>query len=448
MRKINARVILLGLIFTLAVICQAQSSSFLPEASAGGGGAALAIPAPAHTFADLNLLGADVHMPPFDDTIFGSNVDFRRAMLRHGMALRVNPSFNFSANMLDAPVAPDQQSYTGQRPYEKVMISPILTLDLKALHLRNAQLYVSGGLLYVTWQKSGPNAALLSALYLYKSFAEGRVEMKAGYMTNSFEFVGFHVGGSLSTSSQGVYAVLPYEAGLSYFPLPTPSFNLRWNAPKKLYAKGALQRSTDPAGGQATVARNAIGLRFIPDGDKLVMIFEGGMDKPATNSANATWIRGGLIRNTTPFTNNITGVKESGNYCAYLLADQQVTQGFGKHSNGLYLGASVEIAPARFNQYSQYYEGRAYLQGPFHSRPSDLISVIMTRSVHSQDTIRNLIAQGKTVWRHTNTATVSYSYRAGRGVYLSGGLSYLQGPAVTPRVPNAMVGSLATSLFF
>jgi porin len=114
----------------------------------------------------------------------------------------------------------------------------------------------------------------------------------------------------------------------------------------------------------------------------------------------------------------------------------------------LFVGGSVEIAPAQLNAYTKYYEARAYLQGPFRSRSSDLVSVITTRSVHSQDTLRNLIAQGKTVWTNTNTVTASYSMHAMRGTYFSGGLTYLQGPAVTPRVPNALVISLSTSLFF
>jgi porin len=443
--KVRATTSLLAALLMCTVFCHAQSAqALLPRE-----GSAIGSQVSVHDYPQLNLIGSEVRMPAFEDTIIGTNNGFRRAMLRRGMAVRVNSAPTSSVNLLDPPVPADQQAYIGQRPYGKGTLSPILTMDLKALHLRSAQLYIGASMIWTTWEKSGPPAAALNALYLYKSFGEGRVEMKVGYMMNALEFVGFHVGGSMSTSSQGVYAVLPYNAGLSYAPLGTPSFNLKWNAPANFYLKGALQRSTDPKGGLATIRRNETGLRFMPEGEKLVTILEGGIDRPATKSVVEMWVRLGLIRNTSQYTNSLTGGTSSGNYCAYLLADRQVTRGFrARPASGLYLGGSAEIAPARMNAYTQYYEARAYLQGPFRSRPSDLVSFITTRSVHSQDTLRNLIAQGKTVWTNTNTVTGSYSLHATRGTYFSGGMTYLQGPAVTPRVPNALVISIGTSLFF
>jgi porin len=443
--RVQARIFLLGTLSVCAALCAAQTSN----AFSSGEGSALGSVSSMHDYAQLNLIGAEVHMPAFDDTILGTNNDFRRALLRHGMALRVNSAPTSSFNLLDPPASAEEQAYIGQRPYVKGTLNPILTMDLKALHLRSAQLYLSGAMVWTTWEKSGPPATALNSLYFYKSFGEGRVEIKAGYMVNAFEFVGFHVGGSLSTSTQGVYAVLPYNAGLSYSPLGTPSFNLKWNTPEHFYLKGALQRSTDPKGGPATIRRNQTGLRFMPKGDKLVTIAEGGYDRPATKSAVETWVRMGLIRNTSKYANSLTGGTSSGNYCAYLLADRQITRGFTtRPSSGLYLGGSAEIAPARLNAYTRYYEARAYFQGPLRSRPTDLVSFIATRSAHSQDTLRNLIAQGKTVWTNTNTVTASYSMHAMRGTYFSGGLTYLQGPAVTPRAPNALVISLGSSLFF
>ena len=443
--RVRPATFLMGAFIACCALCDAQSR----QALSPGEGSALGSVAAAHDYAQLNLIGAEVHMPAFEDTVVGTNNESRRALLRRGMAIRVNSAPTSSFNLLDPPVPAEEQAYIGQRPYAKGTLTPILTMDLKALHLRSAQLYVGASMVWTTWDKSGPPAAALTGLYFYKSFSEGRVEMKAGYLVNAFEFVGFHVGGSLSTSSQGVYAVLPYNAGLSYSPLGTPSFNLKWNAPQHLYLKGALQRSTDPKGGKETIRRNATGLRFMPHGEKLVTILEGGFDRPPTKSTPETWVRMGLIRNTSQYANSLTGGTSSGNYCAYLLADRQITRGFRtRPSGGLFVGGSVEIAPAQLNAYTKYYEARAYLQGPFRSRSSDLVSVITTRSVHSQDTLRNLIAQGKTVWTNTNTVTASYSMHAMRGTYFSGGLTYLQGPAVTPRVPNALVISLSTSLFF
>ena len=60
----------------------------------------------------------------------------------------------------------------------------------------------------------------------------------------------------------------------------------------------------------------------------------------------------------------------------------------------------------------------------------------------------NLVSEGKTVWRAGTTITGSYSLRASRGNYLSLGASYVDGPAVTPRVPNALNFAANWTLFF
>jgi hypothetical protein len=52
------------------------------------------------------------------------------------------------------------------------------------------------------------------------------------------------------------------------------------------------------------------------------------------------------------------------------------------------------------------------------------------------------------VWRAGTTLTGSYSLRASAGNYLSVGLTYLYGPAITPRVPNALTFLVNWSVFF
>ena len=361
---------LLGAVLSIALLpgaalCFGQQPASIPRSEA--------VPAPAaHSYADLTLLGAAVHMPDFQDTQTGADSGWRRAMLRHGMALRVNTNETYSQNALAPQVPPSQQAYAGQRAFGKAMANPIFTWDLKFLHLRGAQLNIAAGLQWVNWNKAGPRAADVNTLYLYKSFAEGKVEIKVGYPTNNLEFVGFQVGCSLGPGAQGVYAVLPYEAGMDYLPITAPGFNMKWNAPRHYYLKGALQRSTDPSGGPATVARNSVGLRFAPSGDGLVTILEGGFNRAATDDLRSTWVRAGYIHNTTKYTNYLTGTKDSGNFCAYLLADRQITRAYGERAaNGFFIGGSAEMTPARFNGYSQYYELRTYLQVPFRSRPLD-----------------------------------------------------------------------------
>jgi hypothetical protein len=171
-------------------------------------------PAPSTTSIEaLNYLGGDTSMPPISDSAIDVDSKFRQAMLRHGMALRVIAQGQYAQNMLDAPVAAESQVYVGQRAFGGAMLQPILTADLRQLHLRNAQLYLGGVWNWVSWDPAGPKAFQLWDLYLYKAFGEDHVEMKAGYVSMNLDFVGLFVGGSTAAGGQGVYAVLRMKRG-------------------------------------------------------------------------------------------------------------------------------------------------------------------------------------------------------------------------------------------
>ena len=164
---------------------------------------------------------------------------------------------------------------------------------------------------------AGPKTLQLSNFYFYKEFGEQRVQLKVGYDNNDLEFVGIYVGGSFATNAQGVYAVLPYEIGMSYWPLTSPSFNVRIKGPKDTYFKFALQRSLDAAGGPATVDRDHTGFRFIPRGDKLLDINEVGLKRDSSSSTPEIWFRAGYMRNSTAYTNHLSQVRtQAGNYMA------------------------------------------------------------------------------------------------------------------------------------
>ena len=235
-------------------------------------------------------------MPPFSDSLIDPSSEFRQALLRKGMAFRVITGMQYTQNTLDAPVTADAQVYVGQRPFETSFVQPILAWDMSQLHVGHAQLYVGGVWNWASWEPAGPKSLQLWALYFYKEFGEDRVEVKAGYIANNMNFVGLFVGGSTATGAQGVYAVLPYEAGMSYFPLTAPSFNVRLRGPKHTYIKSAAQRSIDPRGGPTEVARNRSGFRFIPYGDKVVLINEGGYLRAADQDTRRDMVSRGIYQ--------------------------------------------------------------------------------------------------------------------------------------------------------
>ena len=404
---------------------------------------------PVTSIESLNYLGGDAAMPPLSDSIVDISSGYRRAFLRKGMALRVIAQAQYAQNVLDAPVSADEQVYAGQRPFGAEMVQPILTSDLRLLHLRTAQLYVGGVWNWVSWNPAGPKSLQLWDLYLYKSFGEDRVQIKAGYISMSLDFIGLFVGGSTATGTQGVYAVLPYEAGMSYFPLTTAGFTLRAHGPNRTYLKSGAQRSIDPEGGPREVERNHTGFRFIPHGDKLLLINEGGYLRDADQRTHEAWFRAGYMYNNTAYQSAKTGKSESGNYCGFVLMDYQLRQSSPEHpSHGLYAGASFMTVPDTLNPYARYYEARLYKEAPFRSRPVDLASLVASRTGYSSYFTNNFAAEGKSVWRGGTTLTGSYSSRVLAGNYLSVALSYVYGPAITPRVPNALKFVATWTAFF
>jgi porin len=424
-----------------SALCNAQSTTAPPDS-------ADTKPESARSIEDLNLIGAAVTMPAFSDTVLGVESEFRRALFDKGMLLRVNIVPRFSQNLLDSPVPAGQQVYIGQRPTFISGVNPIFTADLRQLGLRQAQLQVAFGWRYTNWKPAGPNTLAMTSLYFFKRWGDRRVEMKAGYIGNDLEFVGLQIGGSTSTGAQGVYAVLPNEVGLSYFPLTAPSLNLRLRGPSYSYFKTAAQRSLDTAGGQSTVDRNPTGFRFLVDGNGLLVVGEAGYQRPSKATAPQAWLRAGYMRNSTRYTNRSTGSRETGNYCAYVLMDYQLRMPDPKTpARGLFLGGTAMTVPPEFNPYDKYYEARLYQRGTFPSRSTDVLTFVTGYRSHSQYFTDSQAAQGKTVWRNSTSFTGTYTIHAARGNYLSLSLGYVRGPALSPRVADTLTFTANWSLY-
>lgn len=388
-------------------------------------------------------------MPPFAESPIDIHSEFREGLLSKGLALRGLLQSQYAQNVLEAPVAADQQVYVGDREFAGAMTNWTLTWDMRQLEAKHAQLYVCGVWNWVSWNPAGPKSFQIYGAYLYKAFGNDLVEVKAGYVGNNLEVIGLTVGGSTATGAQGVYAVLPYELGLSYFPMTAPSLNVRVRGPRGTYVKGLAQRSLDAAGGPATVARNHTGLRFDPAGDKLLSFGEAGYEQNASQGNRYSWFRAGYMRNTTAYTDFETGKMRSGNSSAFVLMDYQLRKADADHpDHGLYLGGTAMTADSHFNPYDRYYEARLYQKAPFRSRPIDMMSLVASYTGHSSYFTDSLVAAGKSVWREASSVTGSYALRVSSGQYLSAGLSYIHGAAITPRVKDPLTFATTYTVFF
>ena len=405
--------------------------------------------APERSIEELNLIGSETVMPPFSESPISIDSSFRQKLWSQGVALRGLMQMSYAQNTLQAPVPADEQVYVGESPYGSGMTNWTFTADLRQLHQRRTQLYICGVWNWVSWNPAGPKAFQIYGTYLYKAFGEDRVEVKAGYIGNNLEVIGLTVGGSTATGAQGVYAVLPFEAGLSYFPLTTPSFNIRVRGPAKTYVKAVVQRSLDPKGGPTEEERNHTGFRFAPHGDGLLVLGEAGYLRNGGAKVHEAWLRAGYMHNSSHYANLATGATAPGNHVAFALADYQLRQPSpSKPDHGLYVGGTAMAADSRFDAYDSYYEMRLYQKAPFRSRPFDMASLVGCYTGHSSYLTDSLVASGNTVWRSGASVTGSYALRIRSGQYLNTGLSYLHGPAITPRVSDALTVSTSYSVFF
>ena len=66
---------------------------------------------------------------------------------------------------------------------------------------------------------------------------------------------------------------------------------------------------------------------------------------------------------------------------------------------------------------------------------------------YSEYFANSLAAQGKTVWRSSSSLTGTYTIHVSRGGYLSLGLGYVRGPAISPGVADALTFTANLGLY-
>lgn len=105
-------------------------------------------------------------------------------------------------------------------------------------------------------------------------------------------------------------------------------------------------------------------------------------------------------------------------------------------------------AASQFDSYDRYYEARIYTLAPFATRPLDVASLVSTYTGFSKSVTDTLVANGIRAWRNSASLTASYNVHLAPGNYLSLGLSYVHGPAITPRVDDAFTFAGVYSVIF
>jgi porin len=404
-------------------------------------GPAPATPAP--DFDALRIKGYIIALPGPQGTIDPDFAGIRSSLAALGIGYIGYSNNNFFDNMLPAERTTfGQQVYNGQKPTFFTNNVMQMTFDLSRYGISDGQIVVGGIYNFDTWEPGGPNASSLATLSYYQTFLNRQVELKVGYLANAVEYWGPLLAGNLSSGIFGPSGSIPVEAGLSAWAWTKPGVNIKVNGPDGLYNKFGVQVASSPDGPVAEKIANPSGIDWSTPNSGVLVINEFGYRTEAAPGQLATWVRAAPIVNTSRFVDFEFGGRNSGNYAGYFLADQQFVQLApveGQAARGWYAGVSAMYAPPEFNRFSQYYEARLYGIGLLPSRPTDMVSVVVSRTVFSNYVVDAALRSGQLA--HTGNFSVTAAYYAPivPGVRVGFGLGYTDHP--TPVIYTPQTGS-------
>jgi porin len=399
--------------------------------------------APTPDFDALRIKGLIIALPGPKDTIDPDFEGLRSSLAALGIGYIGYSSNSFYDNMLPAERTTfGQQVYNGQKPTFFTNNVMQMTYDLSRYGISDGQIVVGGVYNFDTWEPGSPNALSLATLSYYQTFLNKQVELKVGYLANVFEYWGPLLAGNLSSSIFGSSGSIPIEAGLSAYAYAKPAINIKVNGPNGLYDKFGVQVASNPDGPLAEKTANPTGLNWSTPNSGVLVINEFGYREEASPGQLATWVRAAPIINTSRYVDFEFGGRNTGNYAAYVLADQQFVQLApveGQAARGWYAGFSAMYAPPEFNRISQYYELRLYGIGLLPSRPTDMVSVVVSRNVFSQYLVDTALRSGQLAHTGNFSITAACNAPIAPGIRVGIGLGYTNNP--TPVIYTPQTGS-------
>jgi porin len=427
--------------FLLGATCHAAE---LAEDTAFAPPNVVATPAtPTPDFEALRIKGLTIALPGPQDTIDPDFAGIRSSLAALGIGYIGYSNNNFYDNMLPAERSTfGQQVYSGQKPTFLTNNVMQMTYDLSRYGISDGQIVVGGIYNFDTWDPGGPNALSLATLSYYQTFLNKQVELKVGYLGNYFEYCSPFLAGNLSSSIFGPSGSILVEAGLSAYAFAKPAINIKVNGPDGLYNKFGVQVASNPDGALAEKTANPIGLDWSTPNSGVLVIDEVGYRKDASPGQLATWVRAAPIVNTSRYVDFEFGGRNTGDYAGYVLADQQFVQLApveGQAARGWYAGVSAMYTPPEFNRFSQYYELRLYGIGLLPSRPSDVVSVVISRNVFSHYVVDAALQSGQLAHSGNFSITAAYYAPIAPGIRVGIGLGYTNNP--TPVIYTPQTGS-------
>jgi len=404
-------------------------------------------------FDSLRWKGLIVPIPGPADTVDKGAFGLRDALADLGIGYFAYTSSYFTTNLAEhAGPVDGNQLYSGQKPTYSSSNFAYLIFDLSRYGVPDGQIVVGGAYNTTNWNPGGPKTLSLTVASYYQTFFDGAVELKAGILPNSVEFIGTYVGGNLAGGIFGPSASITTEVGGSGSLFTAPGMNVKFNLPGNFYTKIGLQRPVSPDGVVTEHNQNPSGVRFRVPNTGFFMIDETGYRTSAAPGTPQTWLRLAGAFNTSAYRSyREPGTRSKGDYALFLLGDRQLWQSKplpGAANQGIYAGFSVMYTPPNINRFSQYYELRLYGVGLIPGRPRDMISLVGTRNVFSHYLVDSAKQDGRLTNSGSRAITVSYSARIISGANLNVALGYTDNPTgvtytpETGRALNLTIGAL------
>lgn len=401
---------------------------------------------------NLMMKGFDIPVVPFEVSMLEDAGGVRSTLAESGWSFDLINSLNGADNLLKTHPTGGTQSYWGQIPSGQSSTNLWVMYDLSRLGVPDGQLEFGGTYDVSSWQPYGQNRHVPNDLWWYQTAFDKALEIKVGYYFTNLDWIGTIIGGNL-VNPLGANASIPFEMGMTTSTTSQPSARVTWNIGSGFYNETGVLRSL-PINGPTQnpqlddVHFNGSGLDWnVPNG-KLLAMDEFGYKVRAHPGQGQTWLRAGVMYNESSFVDyskfgvkgGVPGFGTKADITAeYVLADMQLEQ-FAPSSifsayRGLYVGGSFMNAPEKNLAFYRYFEGRAYVVGPFESRPLDQIAFSYSYSDvshHLADTINSFSAFTNIhAVKEVSSITGTYTAHVYKGIFFTAGLSYTDNPTIT-----------------
>lgn len=391
--------------------------------------------------------GSETPIPSNCDTLSPELGGLRSKLVENG--------FNFEgimANLLTYDVLGHDrgpQLYTGQKPSFLHVGMWIGTYDLGRIGLpENSQLTASVFTYRATFHLDGINSAKPGQVSANIPLMNGQIITQIGYYNLGSMFYGTIIGNNIAQSTLGAQSTFMAQIGAQGL-TPTPSFDIRLLSDnRKFYNHFGIGRSLSPQGVFVDAAINPTGFRFTLPGAQPVLLNEIGY-RTESPGERRNWVRAGVVYNTSNYTRLDNPQKTEQNLGGYTAATLQLTQPNPElYFQGWYFDARAEFSRETVNAIKNTQGLSFYKIGTFDSRPFDLFGVGISRSNFSNTLLNTLATIGAKTDTYQTSYSVSYTAQVRPGLYVQGGLTYVEHPTLTPVMSNALNARLGLSTVF